>query len=76
MGYSLWGHKESDMTELVPDIKCFKFLVGNSLVVQGLGLCTFTAQGTGSILGWETKIPQVVQCSQKKKKKLLMMLLL
>ena len=34
VGYSLWGHKESDMTELVPDIKCFKLLVGNSLVVQ------------------------------------------
>ena len=30
---------------------------GNSLAVQWLGLCTFTAEGPGSIPGWETKIP-------------------
>ena len=31
---------------------------GNSLVVQWLGLRTFSAQGLGSIPGWGTKIPQ------------------
>ena len=35
---------------------------GNSLVVQWLGLCTFTAGGTGSIPDWETKIPQAAWC--------------
>ncbi|XP_073666661.1 sialidase-1 isoform X2 [Tursiops truncatus] len=39
-------------------------LVGNSLVVQWLGLSAFTAMGPGSIPGWETKIPP-----KKKKKK-------
>ena len=33
---------------------------GNSLVVQWLGLHTPTAEGLGSIPGWENKIPQVV----------------
>ena len=31
---------------------------GNSLAVQWLGLCAFTAEGLGSIPGQETKIPQ------------------
>ena len=31
---------------------------GNFLVVQGLGLCTLTAEGAGSIPGWGIKIPQ------------------
>ena len=44
-------------------------MMGNSLVVQCLGLCAFTAEGLGSIPGGETKIPQAVQCCQKKKKK-------
>ena len=43
--------------------------MGNSLVVQWLGLCTFTTEGTGSIPGWGNKIPQAVWCSKKKKKK-------
>ena len=30
----------------------------NSLVVQWLGLHTFTAKDAGSIPGWGTKIPQ------------------
>ena len=42
---------------------------GNSLVVQWLGLCTFTAEDPGSIPGRETKIPQAEWCGQKKKKK-------
>ena len=32
-------------------------VMGNSLVVQWLGLCTLTAEGLGSIPGWGTKIP-------------------
>ena len=42
-------------------------MLGNSLVVQWLGLYAFTAKGSGSISGQGTKIPQAVQCSQKKK---------
>ena len=38
-------------------------------MVQGLGLHTFTAEGTGSVPGWGTKIPQAAQWGQKKKKK-------
>ena len=37
-------------------------------MVQWLGLHAFTAKGTGSVPGQETKIPQAVWCSQKKKK--------
>ena len=40
----------------------------NSLVVQWLGLGSFTAKGPGSIPGWGTKIPQAMQRGQKKKK--------
>ena len=43
--------------------------MGNSLVVQWLGLCTCTAGGPGSVPGWGTKIPPAAQHSQKKKKK-------
>ena len=42
---------------------------GNSLVVQWLGFCAFIAEGSGSLPGRGTKIPQGVQCGQKKKKK-------
>ena len=38
--------------------------LGNSLAVQWLGLLTFTAEGTGSIPGWGTKIPQAVRPGQ------------
>ena len=37
----------------------------NSLVVQWLALCTFTAEGLGSIPGQGTKILQAMLCSQK-----------
>ena len=51
-------------------LKGLKLLwMGNSLAVQWLGLCAFTAEGTGSIPGWGTKMPQAAQCGQKKKKK-------
>ena len=41
-------------------------LHGNSLAVQWLGLCTFTAEGPGSILGQGTKIPQATQRDQNR----------
>ena len=37
---------------------------GNSLVVQWLGLCAFSAEGQGSIPGQGTKIPQAIWHSQ------------
>ena len=43
--------------------------IGNSLVVQWLGLCAFTAEGQGSVPGQGTKIPQAKWHGQKKKKK-------
>ena len=43
--------------------------IGNSLLVQWLGLCTFSAEGTDLIPGQGIKIPQAAQCSLKKKKK-------
>ena len=42
-------------------------VLGNSLVVQWLGLCTVTAEGPGSITGWGTKIPQAAGPKKKKK---------
>ena len=39
-------------------------------MIQWLGLGAFTAEGTGSIPGWRTKIPQAAWCGQKKKKNL------
>ena len=42
-----------------------KVFLGNSLVVQWLGLGAFTAGGLGSIPGQETKMPQDVQHDQK-----------
>ena len=34
------------------------WILGRSLVVQWLGLCTFTTEGAGLIPGQGTKIPQ------------------
>ena len=42
-------------------------LLGNSLAVQWLGLLAFTVEGTGSIPGRGTKIPQSARHGQKKK---------
>lgn len=42
------------------------FPPGNSLVVQGLRLSTFTATGPGFTLDWGNKIPQDVQPKKKK----------
>ena len=41
----------------------------NSLALQWLELCTFTADGPDSIPGQGTKIPQATQYGQKKKTK-------
>ena len=40
----------------------------NSLAVQWLGLCAFTADGPGSIPGQGIKIPQAVGCGKKIKR--------
>ena len=42
--------------------------LGNSLVVQWLGLHAFTAEDPGSIPGQGTKIPQAASHGQKKNK--------
>ena len=44
--------------------------LGNSLVVQWLGLRTFTAGGMGSMPGQGAKIPHATHGGQKKKKKI------
>ena len=56
--------------KLRKNIMCYLNSVGNSLVVQWLGLHAFTAKGAGSIPGRGTKIPQAAQNGQKKKFKL------
>ena len=43
-----------------------KVIPGKYLVVQWLGLCTFPAEGTGSIPGWGAKILQATQLDQDK----------
>ena len=40
---------------------------GTSLVVQWLGLYTYTSGGLSSIPDWRTKILQAVRCSHTKK---------
>ena len=44
-----------------------KTIWGNSLAVQCLGLCTFTAGSMGSIPGGETKILQAMRARKKKR---------
>ena len=43
-------------------------MIGTSLAVQWLRLCTSTAGGTDSIPGQGNKIPHAMQCNQKKEK--------
>ena len=45
-----------------------KKYLGNSLVVEWLGLHAFTAEGAGLIPGWGIRIPQATQRGQKEKK--------
>ena len=40
----------------------------NSLAVQWLGLWAFTAEGSGSIPGWRTKIPKPCGIAPPEKK--------
>ena len=44
-------------------------MLGDSLVVQCLGLLSFTTEDMGSIPGQRINIPEAVQCSQKKKRR-------
>lgn len=43
--------------------------VGTFLAVQWSGLCPFTAWGTGSVSGWETKIPLLHSTTRKKRER-------
>ena len=47
----MWTRKREETLAKNTNLKEF---VGNSLVVQKLGLCTFTAEGLGSIPAWGT----------------------
>ena len=79
-GFSLplgWGRDFTTVT-VGPDIQVSLMLKGipskeypgNSLAVQWLGLCTFTAKGLGYwVTGRGTKIPQAARRGKKKKKK-------
>ena len=40
--------------------------LGDSLMVQWLSLCTFTAKGLGLMPGRGTEIPQAMGCGKKK----------
>ena len=43
--------------------------LGDSLMVQWLSLCTFTAKGLGLMPGRGTEIPQAMGCGKKKPQK-------
>ena len=43
------------------------YMLGNSLAIQGLGLCTPTAKDPGPIPGQGSKIPQVTQPKEETK---------
>ena len=49
----------------LPHHSVTKISPGNSLVVQWVGLCILTTEGSGSIPGWGTNIPQVAWHGQK-----------
>ena len=61
MGYMGVRRKKGDITRV--------WVRENSLVVQQLGLHTFTAEGTGSTPGQGTKIPTSGETKSKVKKK-------
>ena len=44
-------------------------IFGNTMVVQWLELCAFTAEDPGSVCGRGTKIPQAIWYSRRKKQK-------
>ena len=53
----------------LPHHSVTKISPGNSLVVQWVGLCILTTEGSGSIPGWGPNIPHAVGHGHKKKKK-------
>ena len=59
------GRASSSQSQVI-DLRASR---GNSLQVLWLVLCVFTAKGSSSTLGGETKISQAPQCGQKKKKR-------
>ena len=69
----MFTEPKTNVFEICPQIFLYflfkKVNSGNSLAVQWLEIHAFTAEGTGSIPGWGTKIPQDTRRSQKKKKK-------
>ena len=62
-GFLIYGGHWVKTERLMPLKEEF---LGNSLVVQRLGLSAFTALGPGSIPGRETKILQATWCSLNK----------
>ena len=66
VGMYMYTHTHVHRQPLKESIKNWKW---NSLVVQCLGLGTFSARarGLGSIPSWGTKILQVERCGQKRK---------
>ena len=57
-------HNSVELQNKIPHIKITK--EGNSLVLQWLGLCAFTAEVSGSTPGQGTKIPRATRCGKKK----------
>ena len=67
LGDEVWGGSgDTEFVTLLANAKIPN--LGNSLVVQWLGLHAFTAEGLGSIPGQRTKIPQAASRGQKKNK--------
>ena len=65
LGDEVWGGSgDTEFVTLLANAKIPN--LGNSLVVQWLGLHAFTAEGLGSIPGQRTKIPQAASRGQKK----------
>lgn len=58
----MWTRKKEERTVKSTNLKEF---VGNSLVVQKLGLCAFSAEGLGSIPAWGAN---PTSCAAMKKK--------
>ena len=57
------------LTQFLKEVLKSIIFLGTSQVVQGLGLCAFTAVGLGLTPGWGTEILYVARHNQKEKKK-------